>query len=67
MLDDYDACKPETGFVFNKILEARGELAIPENNKTIKPSASFRMFATCNTLTGSYAGTFKTNESQLDR
>ncbi|MFP3039758.1 MAG: AAA family ATPase [Candidatus Hodgkinia cicadicola] len=67
VLDDYDACKPETGFVFNKVLEARGELVIPENNKLLKPNASFRMLATCNTLTGAYVGTFKANEAQLDR
>ncbi|XXM93402.1 MoxR family ATPase [Candidatus Hodgkinia cicadicola] len=68
VLDDYDACKPETKFVFNKLLEANGELSVPENNKVVTPHASFRVFATCNGVrTSEHAGTFKANMAQLDR
>ncbi|XXN19685.1 MAG: MoxR family ATPase [Candidatus Hodgkinia cicadicola] len=68
ILDDYDACKPETKFVLNKLLEANGEISVPENNKIILPHASFRVFATCNSVrTGDYAGTYRSNLAQLDR
>ncbi len=67
VLDDYDACKPETKFVLNKLLETGGEMCVPENNKLIKPSASFRMFATSNTLSGDNIGTYRENTAQLDR
>ncbi|XXN13722.1 MAG: AAA family ATPase [Candidatus Hodgkinia cicadicola] len=68
VLDDYDACKPETKFVLNKLLETSGEISIPENNKVITPHALFRVFATCNDVrTGNNAGTYKSNLAQLDR
>ncbi|PIM95331.1 Cobalamin biosynthesis protein CobS [Candidatus Hodgkinia cicadicola] len=67
VLDDYDACKPETKFVFNKLLEANGEISIPENGRIIKPNASFRILATSNTLSGSQIGTFRENSAHLDR
>ncbi|XXM93250.1 MAG: AAA family ATPase [Candidatus Hodgkinia cicadicola] len=68
ILDDYDACKPETKFVLNKLLESNGEVSVPENNKIITPHASFRVFATCNNIrTDSYVGTYKSNLAQLDR
>ncbi|MFP3037875.1 MAG: AAA family ATPase, partial [Candidatus Hodgkinia cicadicola] len=67
VLDDYDACKPETKFVLNKLLETGGEISVPENGKIIRPCSSFRMIATCNTLSGSYAGTYQENIAHLDR
>lgn len=67
ILDDFDACKPEAKFVFNRLLESNGELTIPENSKVIKPNACFRMFATCNSTTGGYVGTFRDNAAHLDR
>ncbi|MGP1914401.1 MAG: AAA family ATPase [Candidatus Hodgkinia cicadicola] len=67
ILDDFDACKPEAKFVFNRLLEAGGELIVPESSKLIKPNACFRLFATCNSTTGSYAGTFRDNAAHFDR
>ncbi|MFP3038997.1 MAG: AAA family ATPase [Candidatus Hodgkinia cicadicola] len=67
VLDDFDACKPEAKFVFNRLLEAEGELIIPENSKLVKPNACFRLFATCNSTTGSYVGTFRDNAAHFDR
>ncbi|PIM95971.1 Cobalamin biosynthesis protein CobS [Candidatus Hodgkinia cicadicola] len=67
VLDDYDACKPETKFIFNKLLEANGEIIIPENGRIIKPNACFRILATSNTLSGNKVGTFRENEAHLDR
>ncbi len=67
VLDDYDACKPETKFIFNKLLEANGEITIPENGRVIKPNACFRILATSNTLSGGHVGTFRENPAQLDR
>ncbi|MGP1918245.1 MAG: AAA family ATPase [Candidatus Hodgkinia cicadicola] len=67
ILDDFDACKPEAKFVFNRLLEAGGELIVPESSKLIRPNACFRLFATCNSTTGSYAGTFRDNAAHFDR
>ncbi len=68
VLDDYDACKPETKFVLNKLLESNGEISVPENNKIITPHASFRVFATCNNIRANgLIGTYKSNLAQLDR
>ncbi|MGP1911044.1 MAG: AAA family ATPase [Candidatus Hodgkinia cicadicola] len=67
ILDDFDACKPEAKFVFNRLLEAGGELIVPESSKLIKPNACFRLFATCNSTTGSYVGTFRDNAAHFDR
>ncbi|PIM96505.1 Aerobic cobaltochelatase subunit pCobS [Candidatus Hodgkinia cicadicola] len=67
VLDDYDACKPDIKFIFNKLLETNGEINIPENGRVIKPNASFRILATSTTLFGSHIGTFKENSAHLDR
>ncbi|AHL30964.1 MAG: Aerobic cobaltochelatase subunit CobS small subunit [Candidatus Hodgkinia cicadicola] len=68
ILDDYDACKPETKFVLNKLLESNGEISVPENNKVITPHSIFRVFATCNNIrTSDHIGTYKSNLAQLDR
>ncbi|ATY93541.1 Cobalamin biosynthesis protein CobS [Candidatus Hodgkinia cicadicola] len=68
ILDDYDACKPETKFILNKLLEANGEISIPENNKIVLPRASFRIFATCNNIKiNDHIGTYRSNPAQLDR
>ncbi|AUG33993.1 Cobalamin biosynthesis protein CobS [Candidatus Hodgkinia cicadicola] len=68
ILDDYDACKAETKFVLNKLLESNGEISVPENNKIVTPHSSFRVFATCNNIrTSDCVGTYKSNLAQLDR
>ncbi|MGP1917140.1 MAG: AAA family ATPase [Candidatus Hodgkinia cicadicola] len=67
ILDDFDACKPEAKFVFNRLLETGGELIVPESSKLIRPNACFRLFATCNSTTGSYVGTFRDNAAHFDR
>ncbi len=42
-------------------METGGEISVPENGNIIRPCSSFRMIATCNTLSGSYAGTYQEN------
>ncbi|PIM96604.1 Cobalamin biosynthesis protein CobS [Candidatus Hodgkinia cicadicola] len=67
VLDNYNACKPETKFIFNKLLEANRKIIITENGRIIRPNACFRILATSNTLSGSQVGTFQENSTQLDR
>ena len=72
ILDEYDAGRPEILFVIQRLLEADGQLGIPEQNRTLSPHPGFRLFATANTVglgdeTGLYAGTRTLNQAQLDR
>ncbi|XXM90073.1 AAA family ATPase [Candidatus Hodgkinia cicadicola] len=67
VLDDYDACKLETKYVLNKLLEANGEISIPENNKVVTPHANFRVFATCNKIKSKQHESQNSNLAQLDR
>ncbi len=59
--------QPETKFVLNKLLETGGEISVPENGKIISPCSNFMMIATCNTLSGSYTGTYQENIAHLDK
>ena len=72
VLDEYDAGRPEVMFVIQRLLEKDGVLALPEQNRVIKPHPQFRLFATSNTVglgdaTGIYHGTYQLNQAQMDR
>ena len=72
VLDEYDAGRPEVMFVIQRLLEKEGVLALPEQNRVIKPHPQFRLFATSNTVglgdaTGIYHGTYQLNQAQMDR
>ena len=72
ILDEYDAGRPEVMFVIQRLLEKDGVLALPEENRVIKPHPQFRLFATSNTVglgdtTGFYHGTYQLNQAQMDR
>lgn len=72
VLDEYDAGRPEVMFVIQRLLEKDGVLALPEENRVIKPHPQFRLFATSNTVglgdaTGIYHGTYQLNQAQMDR
>ena len=72
VFDEYDAGRPDVMFVIQRILEVEGKLTLLDQNKVIKPHASFRLFATTNTvglgdMTGLYHGTQQSNQGQMDR
>jgi len=72
VFDEYDAGRPDVMFVIQRILEVEGKLTLLDQNKVIKPHASFRLFATTNTVglgdvTGLYHGTQQINQGQMDR
>ena len=59
-------------FVIQRILEVEGKLTLLDQNQVISPHASFRLFATTNTVgmgdvTGLYHGTQQINQGQMDR
>lgn len=72
VFDEYDAGRPDVMFVIQRILEVEGKLTLLDQNKVIRPHASFRLFATANTIglgdtTGLYHGTQQINQGQMDR
>lgn len=72
VFDEYDAGRPDVMFVIQRVLEVEGRLTLLDQNKVIHPHASFRLFATANTVglgdtTGLYHGTQQINQGQMDR
>ncbi|MCB1756810.1 MAG: AAA family ATPase [Gammaproteobacteria bacterium] len=72
VFDEYDAGRPDVMFVIQRILERDGKFTLLDQNKVIRPHASFRLFATSNTvglgnLTGLYHGSQLLNHAQVDR
>ena len=72
VLDEYDAGRPEVMFVIQRLMEKDGVLALPDQNRVIRPDASFRLMGTSNTVglgdaTGLYQGTHQLNQAQMDR
>ena len=72
VFDEYDAGRPDVMFVIQRVLEASGRLTLLDQNRVIKPSESFRLFATSNTIglgdtSGLYHGTQQINQGQMDR
>ncbi len=72
VLDEYDAGRPDVMFVLQRLLEAHGKLTLTEEKRIISPSATFRLFATANTIglgdaSGMYHGTNPINQGQMDR
>ena len=72
VFDEYDAGRPDVMFVIQRILEVEGKLTLLDQNKILEPNASFRLFATTNTvglgdMTGLYHGTQQINQGQMDR
>ena len=72
VFDEYDAGRPDVMFVIQRILEVEGKLTLLDQNKILEPHASFRLFATTNTvglgdMTGLYHGTQQINQGQMDR
>jgi len=72
VFDEYDAGRPDVMFVIQRVLEASGRLTLLDQNRVIKPNASFRLFATANTIglgdtSGLYHGTQQINQGQMDR
>ena len=72
VFDEYDAGRPDVMFVIQRILESSGKLTLLDQSRVIRPHASFRLFATANTVglgdtTGLYHGTQQINQAQMDR
>ncbi len=72
VFDEYDAGRPDVMFVIQRILEVEGKLTLLDQNRVIRPHASFRLFSTANTVglgdtTGLYHGTQQINQGQMDR
>jgi cobaltochelatase CobS len=72
VFDEYDAGRPDVMFVIQRVLEAEGKLTLLDQNRVIRPSPWFRLFATANTVglgdtTGLYHGTQQINQGQMDR
>ena len=72
VFDEYDAGRPDVMFVIQRVLEAQGRMTLLDQNKVIRPHASFRLFATTNTVglgdtSGLYHGTQQINQGQMDR
>jgi cobaltochelatase CobS len=72
VFDEYDAGRPDVMFVIQRVLEVDGKMTLLDQNKVIRPHASFRLFATTNTVglgdtTGLYHGTQQINQGQMDR
>ncbi|MCB2049291.1 MAG: CbbQ/NirQ/NorQ C-terminal domain-containing protein, partial [Novosphingobium sp.] len=59
-------------FVIQRVLETEGKLTLLDQNRVIRPSPFFRLFATANTVglgdtSGLYHGTQAINQGQMDR
>ncbi|WP_445682085.1 cobaltochelatase subunit CobS [Radicibacter daui] len=72
VFDEYDAGRPDVMFVIQRVLEVEGKLTLLDQNRVIRPSPWFRLFATANTVglgdtTGLYHGTQQINQGQMDR
>jgi len=72
IFDEFDAGRPDVMFVIQRILERDGKFTLLDQNEVIHPHASFRLFATANTvglgnLNGLYHGTQMVNQAQMDR
>jgi cobaltochelatase CobS len=72
VFDEYDAGRPDVMFVIQRVLEVDGKLTLMDQSRVIRPHASFRLFATANTVglgdtTGLYHGTQQINQGQMDR
>ena len=72
VFDEYDAGRPDVMFVIQRVLEADGKMTLLDQNRVIRPSPWFRLFATANTVglgdtTGLYHGTQQINQAQMDR
>src|SRR3954447_8159316 len=72
VFDEYDAGRPDVMFVIQRVLEASGRLTLLDQSRVIRPHASFRLFATANTVglgdtSGLYHGTQQINQAQMDR
>src|ERR1700749_5080536 len=72
VFDEYDAGRPDVMFVIQRVLEVEGRLTLLDQSRVIRPHASFRLFATANTVglgdtTGLYHGTQQINQGQMDR
>lgn len=72
IFDEFDAGRPDVMFVIQRILERDGKFTLLDQNRVITPHASFRLFATANTiglgnLNGLYHGTQVLNQAQVDR
>ena len=72
VFDEYDAGRPDVMFVIQRVLEVEGKLTLLDQNRVIRPHASFRLFSTANTVglgdtTGLYHGTQQINQGQMDR
>jgi cobaltochelatase CobS len=72
VFDEYDAGRPDVMFVIQRVLEQSGRLTLLDQSKVIRPHASFRLFATTNTIglgdtSGLYHGTQQINQGQMDR
>src|SRR6202012_1465845 len=72
VLDEYDAGRPDTMFVIQRVLEVEGRLTLLDQNRVIEPHPWFRIFSTANTVglgdaAGIYHGTQPLNQGQLDR
>ena len=72
VFDEYDAGRADVMFVIQRVLELEGRLTLLDQSRVIQPHASFRLFATANTVglgdaTGLYHGTQPLNQGQMDR
>lgn len=72
VFDEYDAGRPDVMFVIQRVLETEGKLTLLDQNRVIRPSPFFRLFATANTVglgdtSGLYHGTQAINQAQMDR
>ena len=72
VFDEYDAGRPDVMFVIQRVLETEGKLTLLDQNRVIRPSPWFRLFATANTVglgdtSGLYHGTQAINQAQMDR
>jgi cobaltochelatase CobS len=72
VFDEYDAGRPDVMFVIQRVLETDGKMTLLDQNRVIRPSPWFRLFATANTVglgdaTGLYHGTQQINQGQMDR
>jgi cobaltochelatase CobS len=50
VFDEYDAGRPDVMFVIQRVLETEGKLTLLDQNRVIRPSKWFRLFATANTV-----------------
>ena len=72
VFDEYDAGRPETMFVIQRVLEEDSRLTLLDQNRIVRAHPAFRLFATANTAgwgdtTGLYHGTHALNQAQMDR